>query len=417
MVWVQSPADRPALAGGERGGLGADPAAGDGEDRREVLLLLFADTGGGHRASAMAVAREVAARHGDRYRCVLVRPFDELAPRLVGRAINLYSPLIRRAPWAWGLGWHATDNPVAVRAMRNGFLRFVEPGLAAEVDRLRPAALISFHPLLNHVSARVVRRAAPGRIPVITVVTDLVDIHASWTCGDVDAVVTPSPGGLDHCRRAGIPADRCYDLGLPIDRSFTEEAGSRAEARATLGLDPQAFTVLLSGGGEGSGGLYRRTLALLRERLDVHIVAICGRNSALQERLRTLSASGPTRLRVEGFVDNMALWLRAADIAVTKAGPGTIAEAMACGTPLLLTSYVPGQERGNVGFVVDTGSGRWVPGLREMVDAVRELAAPGSPALTAMRAELRHAARPAAAVRIADLVCALADRGVAAAPR
>jgi UDP-N-acetylglucosamine:LPS N-acetylglucosamine transferase len=120
---------------------------------------------------------------------------------------------------------------------------------------------------------------------------------------------------------------------------------------------------------------------------------------------------------VLGFVDNMAEWLRAADVAITKAGPGTIAEAMACGTPMLLTSYVPGQERGNVSFVVDTGSGRWVPGIRAMVDAVRELRLPGSPALAAMRAELAHAARPAAAVRIADLVCALAERGVASASR
>ena len=412
MVSVQAPADDVVGVGRP-----VDDVAGGGGPR--TLLLLFADTGGGHRASATAVAGEVAARHGDRFRCVLSRPFDELAPRLLGRVVNLYSPLIRRAPWLWGAGWHLTDTRAGVRAMQAGFLRFVEPGLAAEIARARPAAVVSFHPLLNHVSVRAVARSGATRTPVITVVTDLVDIHASWTCGEVDAVVTATPGGLDRCRRAGIPAGRVFDLGLPIHRSFTApaEASARRDTRLSLGLDPDAFTLLVAGGGEGSGGLERRVRALIREGLPVQIVAVCGRNAAVAARLGALAPSPPTRLRVEGFVTNMADWLRAADVAITKAGPGMIAEAMSCGTPLLLTSHVPGQERGNVAFVVDTGSGRWVPGLREMVDAVRELATPGSPALAAMRAEVRHGARPAAAARIADLVCGLADRTVTAAPR
>jgi len=36
-------------------------------------------------------------------------------------------------------------------------------------------------------------------------------------------------------------------------------------------------------------------------------------------------------------------WMYACDAIVTKAGPGTIAEAMICGTPILLNGYIPGQ--------------------------------------------------------------------------
>lgn len=384
-----------------------------GVNRR--LLFLFADTGGGHRAGAEAVAGEVRARHGDGFDVHLLDPFAEVAPRLMSRIVDLYSPLIRFAPWAWGLGYHVTDTRTAVRAMRGGFLRFVEPGLAAAIRELQPAAVVSFHPLLNHVSARVVRLPGVPHVPVVTVITDLVDVHASWTCADVDAVVTPSPGGLDHCRRVGLAAERCHDLGLPVGAAFTRappDLDERRAIRRALGLDPDCFTVLLTGGGEGSGGMARRLRPLLRARLDLQVVVICGRNQALFERLRELRAVSPTRLRVEGFVGNMAEWMRAADVAITKAGPGTIAEALCSGTPLLLASYLPGQERANVGYVVSTGAGRWVPHPAEMVDTVRELATPGSPALAAMRDALGHAARPAAAARIADLVCELAAAGV-----
>ena len=56
---------------------------------------------------------------------------------------------------------------------------------------------------------------------------------------------------------------------------------------------------------------------------------------------------------VNGFVTNMAEWMTACDTIVTKAGPGTIAESLICGLPVLLNGFIPCQEAGNVPFVVD----------------------------------------------------------------
>lgn len=61
-----------------------------------------------------------------------------------------------------------------------------------------------------------------------------------------------------------------------------------------------------------------------------------------------------------GFVNNMAEYMVAADILVTKAGPGTISEAAAVSLPVMLTSYLPGQEEGNVEYVVDGGFGSFI---------------------------------------------------------
>jgi len=372
------------------------------------LLFLVADTGGGHRASAEAVARRLAAAYPGRFATHVLDPFVQASPRLVGRVVGLYSPITRYTPWLWGALYHATNSRAAVGALRGSALRLVEPGLAAVVATLRPALVVSFHPLLNHVAARALGSLPGPRIPLATVVTDLVDVHAAWTCANVDAVVTASPGGLDRARRAGVPADRCFDLGLPVDESFASPApagSARRALRHRLGLSPDRFTVLLTGGGEGSGGLARRARALLDAQLDVDVVVICGRNAKVRAALEAMPANN---LRVLGFVRNMSEWMRASDLLVTKAGPGAIAEALCSRAPLLLTSYVPGQERGNIDFVVDTGAGRWVPRLRDMVDAVRELSAPGSASLAAMRESLRHAARPHATAQIADLVVRLA---------
>jgi 1,2-diacylglycerol 3-beta-galactosyltransferase len=188
----------------------------------------------------------------------------------------------------------------------------------------------------------------------------------------------------------------------------------RAELRSRLGVSPDGFLVLLTSGADGSGGLDRQARALAGAGLGVEIAVICGRNDALRRRIRGLRDHRGVPLTVNGFVDNMADWLRAADVVVTKAGPGTIAEALCCGTPLLLSWYLPGQERGNVDWVIDTGAGRYVPRSPQLIDTVAELSRPGSPGLQAMREAVRRVARPGATASIAALIARMAREGVPA---
>ena len=46
-----------------------------------------------------------------------------------------------------------------------------------------------------------------------------------------------------------------------------------------------------------------------------------------------------------------------ADVIITKAGPGTISEALICGLPMVLNAFVPCQEEGNIPYVVDNKVG------------------------------------------------------------
>jgi 1,2-diacylglycerol 3-beta-galactosyltransferase len=171
----------------------------------------------------------------------------------------------------------------------------------------------------------------------------------------------------------------------------------------------------MTGGGEGSGGLYRRAAAILRQVKDVDVAVICGRNQRLRRRLTRLAERTQGRLTVQGFVDNMADWLRCADIVVGKAGPGTIAEATCCAAPLVLTSSLPGQEEGNAEFVVETGAGSYAPRPDGLTAEIARLRADPA-ALTAMRAASARVGRPRAAADIADLLAEAATVTQAAQP-
>jgi 1,2-diacylglycerol 3-beta-galactosyltransferase len=376
------------------------------------LLFLIADTGGGHRAAAEAVERQMAMTSPGEFEITILDPFTSAKPRVIGGTAALYGPITRHARWLWGALYHSTNSRSAVALLESTVLRSVTGAVTDAIERIDPDCVVSFHPLLNHVGVRAVHSRS-RKVPVVTVITDLVDIHVAWACPEVDAVVVPSPGGLDHCRRAGIPASRCHDFGLAVDRRFTElpsDPEGIATMRRRLGLRADAFVVLVCGGADGSGGLVKHARAIAAASLDVDVVVICGRNQRARSALAGLHVRSGRPVRVLGYVNNMPEWMRASDVVVSKAGPGTIAEALCCGLPLLLVWYLPGQERGNVEWVVDIGAGRYVPRDDQLVDAVAELAAPGSEALATMRAAVKAAARPDATRRIADLIAGMAGR-------
>jgi 1,2-diacylglycerol 3-beta-galactosyltransferase len=378
---------------------------------RQPLLFLFADTGGGHRSAARAVAEALEYAYPGRFDPVLVDPLSgpQASPWL-RRLVRLYGPVIRLAPWLWGAIYHASDSRPAAALLRRSLLRLADRPVVDARRRLEPAAIISFH-ALTAAAAVTAARSGPHDIPVVTVVTDLVTTHAAWRHPGVDRIVVPSAAIGWRCHLDGIPRQQFVDVGLPVGAAFCRGAVSpqgRRSVRQSLGIAERSFVVVITGGGEGSGGMAKRAAALVRAFDDVQVVAICGRNERLQRRLRRLGGKSQGRLVVKGFVDNMADWLRCADVVVTKAGPATIAEATSCGAPIVVTSYVPGQEKGNGELVVAARAGRSAPTIKQLIRVIGELRE--QPALLeAMRQASVGVSRPGAAASVARLVAGMAE--------
>jgi 1,2-diacylglycerol 3-beta-galactosyltransferase len=373
------------------------------------LLFLIADTGGGHRAASAAVSDALEAHYPGRFAPILCNPLDGPdAASLLRWVTGLYGPSIRLAPWTWGAIYYASDSKPAMGFLRRTVLALANRPLSDAVARHQPAAIVSFHPLVGGAAVRASRKA--GRhTPVVAVITDLITPHAAWRYDKVDRWIVPSAAVRWRCHLDGIDVDRCREIGLPVGATFSDGPARPAERtalRRQLGLSEDRFLVVLTGGGEGSGRMAKRAAALVKAFDDVEVVAICGRNRRLEAKLRRLAGRADGRLVVQGFVDNMADWLRAADVVVSKAGPGTIAEATCCGAPLLITSHVPGQEKGNTEFVVCAGAGRHVPGIVELVAEVGRLRTQPA-AVDAMRAASARLSRPHAATEIAAYLAAL----------
>lgn len=396
---------------------------------QRTVLFLIADTGAGHRSAANALrnainilaegARErwlegrrgagaagAAADASDSpepptYRIEIVDVFEEYSRFPLREAVKLYGPAIRYNPSLYGRLFHMTNHarPVAVVKTMAGPL--VHKGLMRLIMNVQPDVIVSVHPLLNHVTVEAIAELGV-KIPFLTVVTDLVSLHHSWFAPGANGYVVPTEQARSLYLQHGLNPEKVRVLGMPIDPKFTLPQPDKEELRRKLGLEPHLPTILLVGGGDGAGGLRSAVQAISQARLQAQLLVITGRNKRLFMHLQRLRPELKVPARIFGFVNNMPEMMHAADVIVTKAGPGSICEALACNLPIILSGYVPGQEEGNVTFVTENGAGVLARNSEEMLNALRLLIKPGSSVLQEQLENARRIRRPRASFDIAE---------------
>ena len=374
-------------------------------------LFLISDTGGGHRSAANAITAALEE---------ITEPFafehriDDVAAHCSFPLTQLglgYSMALRYAPPVYGALYYATNGRRRYKAL----VRFCEPLYRERLRDLfnayRPDVIVSVHPLLNHAALRARADAKMLHVPIVTVITDLGKVHESWLTPEADAVVVPAREVYERALSRGVPPSRLRLLGHPIHPQFDDVRGSKPELRRALGLPQDAFITMLMAGGEGGGKLLPTTLALAKSQLPIHFVVVCGRNDALRTKLEDLSRTLAVPMTVLGFTDKIPELMRSADLLVTKAGPGTLAEANAAQIPVVVYDYVPGQERGNVDFVRNNGIGEVaIDSTIEVVRAVTRLAR-NPERLAAMRRAQEIVAPRSSSRRIAQLIARISNTG------
>lgn len=365
------------------------------------VFIAMSDTGGGHRAISNAITGAIGRLYGVEVETTISDVFALGRPTIFDDATRLYNPVLRHAPWLYGLVYHISDKPRIYTTLARQVELLDGPKIRRALLEARPDVIVSTHPLSNRPLIRA--RAALGweHIPIVAIVTELVTVHRSWVDPGIDVYTTATPETQAAVLGLGADPHRVHQIGLPVDERFGQVEEDPAAIRRRYGLDPRRFTVLLSGGGEGAGGLSRVIKAADHAGLDAQYLIVCGRNGRLKNRLekRHLSMAN----RILGFVDNMPELVHAADVVVTKGGPGSISEALAGKRPVVLTAITPGQEEGNDWFVERHGVGFAPRSTAGVVEALRILTShPDARARLARNAT--RLSRPEAASQAARII-------------
>jgi 1,2-diacylglycerol 3-beta-galactosyltransferase len=364
---------------------------------RPKILVLFSDTGGGHRSAAEAIIEAIKMDYGGRVSTEMVDIFLDYAPPPLDKIPALY-PRMVRVPRAWGVGFRISNGHRRARLLTDTFWPYVRQAARRLLWQHPCDMILSVHPL---ASGPVLRALGKNRVPFITVVTDLVTAHAMWYHHGVDLCIVPTEAAYHRALDFGMRPTQLQIVGLPVADRFCQPAGDRWALRDSLGWPQDLPVVLLVGGGEGMGPIRQTARAIALSGLPVALVVIAGRNQSLKASLEMMEWPLPTY--IYGFVREMPDFMRAADVLVTKAGPGTISEAFNAALPVIMYSRLPGQEDGNVGYTVSEGAGIWAPTPEEIVNALAIWINHPEERLKA-QAACRRLARPRAAHEIAGIL-------------
>jgi 1,2-diacylglycerol 3-beta-galactosyltransferase len=359
------------------------------------LTFLFSDTGGGHRAASEAIIESLHNEFGDAVVTEMVDFLKDYAPPPFNLLPEIY-PDIMRAPELWGALFDLSDGRPQARFVTSTFWPYVRRAIHRLVRDHHSDMLVCLHPLANSFALKALGKKAHP--PFVTVVTDLVSTHALWFDKRADLILVPTEQARQNAIQYHMLPEKVRVVGQPTSQRCSAPIGDRSLLRKRLGWPEGKFTVLLVGGGDGMGPLAETARAIDESGLDLVMVIVAGRNSKLEAELR--EQAWENQVFIYGFIHDMPDFMRAANVIVTKAGPGTIAEALNAELPIILYAKLAGQEVGNVDFVVSEGVGVWAPESQTVVRSLtRWICRPNE--LQKVVINCRRTARPDASRQIA----------------
>ena len=367
------------------------------QNKKPHILFLFSDTGGGHRSAAEAIIEAIQLEYGDIVTTEMLDFFKSHAPLPLNKMPDWYPDMVK-APYFWGLSFKMSDGRRRARAITASMWPYVGRAVRKIVKEHPADLVVTVHPLATTVFLKALGRNRP---PFIIVVTDMVTAHALWYDQRADLILVPTETAQKRALENTMDPARVRVVGQPVAERHCAPAGDKKVLRQKLGWEQEKTIILLIGGGEGMGPLGKTAREIAASGLDVALAIVTGRNQRLKKHLESLDWSVP--VHIYGFTRELPDFMRAADVLVTKAGPGTIAESLNANLPMILYAKLPGQEDGNVTFVVEEKVGVWAPQPKRVVQTLMEWVQ--KPEIRLQYAEnCRRAARPNASRQIARAI-------------
>ena len=223
----------------------------------------------------------------------------------------------------------------------------VVPALRADLDR-QPANLVLSVFATGAAAAARLKAEAPAR-PTVVLCPD-VGVHRLWVTEGTDLFLVTSAAAEASVRRF-LPRALVAVIPAPVRAEFYA-APSQQQARAALGVPPDVPCALVIDSGWGFGRVADSVAQLAAS--GVHVLAVAGRQRALEERFRSL-AVGSHQVHPFGFSDRVPELMAAADVVIALPGASTCAEARVVGRPLLLLDVMPGHGRDNLLHELELG--------------------------------------------------------------
>lgn len=337
---------------------------------KDKILILSATFGDGHKQVAKAISEAVNCYTTD-FEPITIDVMKWIHPYLYPVSNYLYKKVIEKFPNVYGYFYQKTK-------VRNSFSDkldvLLSSGMHTMLDiikRVNPKVVVSTYPFAASIISKLKEQRIID-IPSITIITDYTN-HSYWVHPYTDQYIVGSKQTKASLIASGVISDKIKCTGIPIMQKFTH-SHPREQLAQKYSLNPNQFTVLVMGGGDGFIGKGIKTFkALERLEVPIQIIIVCGRNKKLQKQLSEELSDSKHKILLLGYCENVNELMAISNLLISKPGGVTITEAMAMELPLLIYHPLPGQEEENADFLMDLGLAMLCEDEKDVINKIQQI--------------------------------------------
>ena len=328
------------------------------------ILILSTNTGEGHNGAARALYKEFISRN---IKCDLVDAVSLSGEKTSDTISSIYNSMIVKLPRLFGAVYRAGElcsstgpkSPVYIAnsSQAEKLLDFIKKGgyNAVVCTHLFPMQTMTY-----------LKREKKTDIPCYGVLTDYTPIPFFREV-ELDISFVPHKDVLAECVRKGMKKNRLAVVGIPVSPEFSSDM-TKEEARAQLKIAGDRRVYLVMTGGAGCSYAVQTCKELLSYNdPDADIFLLTGKNKELYNETKAELGKYPN-VHIVSFTDKVYLYMKAADLLISKSGGLTTTEAATSRIPIVHINAIPGCETKNAEFFEKNGMSARANSPKEAAD-------------------------------------------------
>jgi 1,2-diacylglycerol 3-beta-galactosyltransferase len=371
------------------------------------ILILTSSAGFGHISAARAIRIAFDDLYPGRTSILFSNPLeDKTVPPLLGGRQFDYDQVVRAFPKLHEFIYWLTNQAIPSSAYQSWMATVCYGILGGTISQFKPDAIVltyfGYHSALNRLFSKQIKK-----IPVFTVVTDLANVHRLWFHPVTDFCLVPSVSVQQQALTHHVRNERIRITGIPVNPRLGDKYPSPAALRQELRWETNLKTILVVGS-KRVRKLRSYIDAINQLHLPIQLVVVSGGDEDLYRYLENKTWN--VKIHLYHFVENITEYIRASDMVISKAGGLIVSEALAGGLPLLLIDALPGQETGNVKFVLEAEAGEFADTPEKAVVILNQWLRKDSVELNLKATNARRVGLPEAAYVVARLIWSIIEK-------
>lgn len=343
---------------------------------KQRIGFLYLKTGAGHLSGAKILSDKLNELYGSDVECAMMDGFGQDSAFLRLFFEKGYFATTNYFEAGYVAFYQCTKSKKVLDFLNRIISPFLVPKIKRFLKENGITKVVCLHEILIPVVRKAIDRINP-EIPLISLLMDPFTAHPIWFYEkNTELIVFSEKLYKEAVEKYGFEKKRVHIFPILLSQKFDRPASpaEKLDIKRDCGIPADKKVVLIAGGGEGLKQAVSIVRYFIKEKTDAYLVVVCGKNKALKLTLEYLvRLSFFKTSKILGFVSCMPELMNIADCVITKGGPAMVMQALSIGKPLIISTYVRGQEFGNMMYVVQNKAGWYLPDARAIVKKTKEI--------------------------------------------